>query len=43
MISKASSMNMRKLFALALVETVAIALGVCLLLLGFWYVVGFLD
>jgi hypothetical protein len=36
-------MSMKMLFALALVETVAIAIGVCLLLLAFWYVVGFLD
>ena len=41
--SKDSSMNTKKLLALALVETIAIALGVCLVLLAFWYVGGFLD
>jgi hypothetical protein len=41
--SKDSTMSTKKLLALALVETIAIALGVCLVLLAFWYLVGFLD
>jgi hypothetical protein len=36
-------MSTKKLLALALVETVAIAFGVCVMLIALWYVVGFLD
>jgi hypothetical protein len=36
-------MTMKRLVLLALIETVAIALGFCFLLLGAWYVSGFLD
>jgi hypothetical protein len=33
----------KRLVLLALIETVAIALGVYLVLLAYWYVIGFLD
>jgi hypothetical protein len=36
-------MPTKKLVLLALIETVAPALGCCLLLLAFWYVSGFFD
>lgn len=41
--TKDSSMITKRLVILTLIETVAIALGVCLVLLTFWYVIGFLD
>ena len=36
-------MTTKRLVLLALIETIAIALGVCLLLLGLWYIDGFFD
>jgi hypothetical protein len=36
-------MTTKRLVLLALIETIAIALFVCLLLLGAWYVMGFVD
>jgi hypothetical protein len=33
----------KRLVILALIETAAIALGGCLVLLTVWYVIGFLD
>jgi hypothetical protein len=36
-------MTTKRLVLLALIETIATALGVCLLLLGQWYIYGFFD
>ena len=36
-------MTTKRLVLLALIETIAIALGYCLLLLAAWYVMRFLD
>jgi hypothetical protein len=36
-------MTTKRLVLLALIETIAIAFFVCFLLLGAWYVMGFVD
>jgi hypothetical protein len=36
-------MTTKRLVLLALIEIIGIALGVCLFLLGAWYVMGFVD